>query len=147
MGVIYLPSWRVFCFIDEAGDNVIRQWLDREAVAEALRGTMQGLIDFIQAGGPSMVPGCIVPVPRSKQFHFLEVQRKGLAPIRAVLCYGPFGDTELTLLVGVPDRQRLLVKPTDALGVAQENFRAVDGDYRRRRYERVIGPLTRRPTR
>ena len=74
-----------------------------------------------------MVPGCIMPVPRSKQFHFLQVERKGIAPVRPIFCYGPFGDTELTLLVGVPDMQRPFVKPADALDLAQENFQALVG--------------------
>jgi len=138
MGVIYFPMWPVFCFVED-GRNAVLDWLDREAVASAVRLEFQARIDFIKAGGPNMVPGCIRPVPKGRGIlHYLQVERKGFPPIKPLLCYGPFSDTEITILAGAPDRNREVFRPADVITEALRAFDAVSRDRQRRRYERVV---------
>lgn len=140
MDVIHLPRWRVLCFVDEFGQNVIHQWLDREGVSNVLRGEMQGRIDFIEVGGPNMVPGCVAPVPNTGGALFtLSVERPGTGVIRPLFCYGPFGDQELTLLLGVPDKTLSIHKPRDGIDLAMRNReRLIKYPKVSKRYERIV---------
>lgn len=138
VGVIQLPLWRVLCFVDASGSNIVREWLYRERIPAALKGELQGRIDLIEAGGPRVVPGCIEEIKGSSTFCALRVERKGFGVIRPVFCYGPFGEREMTLLVGVPDKTNGVFKPSNALRLAQQNLAALMSDPSgRKRYERI----------
>jgi hypothetical protein len=118
---------------------VILDWLGREGISVEVRACFQGLIDFIQAGGPNVVPGCIEAIKGSGgELHALKVQRKGFPPVRSIFCYGPTGDKELTLLLGVPDRNLGFRNVAEALALSKKNQRVlVEDPVNRRCYERV----------
>jgi hypothetical protein len=61
-----------------------------------------------------------------------------------ILHWGTFSDKEITLLVGVPDKDLGLLKLADGLPIAQKNLADLTRDFQRRRYERIIGTSSRR---
>lgn len=138
MGVISFLSWRVFCFLDEqqgSTTNVIRRWLDEENVVPAQRSLLQLQIHLIESGGPEVVPGCIVPVG-DEGFYTMNIATKGQPPITPVFCYGPFSDSEITLLTGAPIHKGLL-QAGDVLPIARHNLDILIANPGRRRRERV----------
>ena len=134
MSVIYFYPWRVFCFVNEDNENVIRRWLDQERIPLAQRNALQAQIDLIERVGPECVPGAIVPV--AGEFLEMKAGRKGEMKLGPVLCYGPFADTELTLLAGAPIQSGIL-KARDILKVAEHNLRILKGNPKRRRHEPI----------
>jgi hypothetical protein len=97
-------------------------------------------IDFIEAGGPRTLPGCIHPLGNG--LHTMSAQRKGEATIKAVFCYGPFPpflvddleEGEITLLTGSHTGREAV---RAAIIVAGENLAILRGDIRRRKRERI----------
>jgi hypothetical protein len=102
---------------------VIRKWLDEQGVAQTVLSTLQTFLDVIAAGGPEVVPGVVSPLGKG-DLHILKVKAQGHPPISILFSYGPFGNNEMTLLVGVPDKTVGLFKPKDALAIAHRNLGA-----------------------
>ena len=136
MNVIPFPSWRVFCFLDDEGTNAIVRGMNQAGVTPTDRSCLQLQIYLLEAGGPGTLPGLIVPVV--KDFLAFSVKsRKGSTPMNPVFCYGPFGESEITLLTWAPIEGGLL-KARDVLPKAERNL-AVLKDNRKRRIRERIG--------
>lgn len=145
MGVISLPSWRVYHFI-ENGQSVIQRWLEEERFSSAQRATLEARIDLFKSGGPYTLPGSILELGGG--FWAFSVVRKNEIPMNPIFCYGPFGDEnnedegaeenrEITLLAGAP-LQKGILGPQDVLPVAQHNLQILLQDPQRRIREELI---------
>jgi hypothetical protein len=133
--VIQFPLWRVFSYLDENGENVVRKWLDQNGVTAGLRYALQNWIDLLEGSEPGAIPGCIIKV--SDEFDAFQGIRKGEANVYLVFCYGPFGDTEISLLVATHN-------PKASLAEARHNLAALGRDRRRRAYESITRTPARR---
>lgn len=142
MGVIQLiPDWRIFCFVDRDGQNVIRGWIGRNCSPE-LRGAFVTFAKLIESGGPRTVPGVIQKA--GDGFHSLEAKRKGEPPAKLIFCYGPFAPYgahtgeeqtgELTLLIGCGVGRETL---KTAISAAHKNYAELIRDIGRRRREGI----------
>lgn len=137
MDVISFPEWRVWFFRDESGRNAILNWLYREGIPAEVISDLQGKIDFVEAGGPGMIPGCIESVKGGGDLHVLKIERVGFRAIRIIFCFGPTGDRELTLLAGAPDKALEFRNVSDALESAKKRQQVLSADRTRRCYERI----------
>jgi hypothetical protein len=143
--VIPFHRWRVYCFVDADGNNVIRSGMDREGVPEVDRWALQARIKLLEQSEPACLPGFVVPV--AADFYMLALNQTGRPPMTPVCCYGPFGESdvlELTLLTWAPIEQGRL-QAQDVLRVAQDNFEILLKQGRSRRvYEPIAGRIPRR---
>ncbi len=134
--VIFLPKWPVYCFITHRDENVIRRWLADEKVPKSQVAIFQAKIDAYERGGPNVNPGLIVG-PVAKNIYKMKVKgHKGHVQLRPLLCYGPFNETEVTLLVGAIEKDFKL-KPDTCKEQAHENRECLIGNRERRRRERI----------
>jgi hypothetical protein len=134
--VIFLPRWPIYCFVSRRGENVIREWLDAEKVPRTQIANFQAKIDSFERGGPELNPGLIVG-PVAKDIYKMKIKgNKGHMQLRPMLCYGPFGNTDVTLLVGAIEKDSKL-RPENCKSQAQENRRTLIADRGRRRRERI----------
>jgi|SRR5208337_1193198 len=141
-GVILFPKWPIYCFVDHRENNVIREWLKAEKVPWTQVATFQAKIDAYERGGPELNPGLIVG-PVAKNIHKMKIKgHKGHVQLRPMVCFGPFSNTEVTLLCGAIEKDFKL-KPTNCKEHAQENREALLADRTRRRRERIDGETTR----
>jgi hypothetical protein len=143
--VIPFHQWRVYCFVDANGNNVIRSGMDREGMPEADRWALHSRIKLLEQSEPSCLPGFVVPV--ADGFYMLALNQTGRLPISPICCYGPFGGPEvleITLLAWAPIEQGRL-QAQDVLPVARDNFEIlVEEGPSRRIYEPVVGRISRR---
>jgi hypothetical protein len=138
--VIRFPKrWRVYFFLSSRGENVIREWLQREKVPTAQQADFQLKIQLLESGGPDSVPGFITETPVAKDIYKAKIKgNKGWMQLRPLLCKGPWiMDSEYTFLLGAIEKDRVLI-PKDCKERAQENRRILLADRNRRRYEGVI---------
>ncbi|MGD0546558.1 MAG: hypothetical protein ABR991_01870 [Terracidiphilus sp.] len=121
------------------GENVIREWLQREKVPTAQQADFQLKIQLLESGGPDSVPGFITETPVAKDIYKAKIKgNKGWMQLRPLLCKGPWiMDSEYTFLLGAIEKDRVLI-PKDCKERAQENRRILLADRNRRRYEGVI---------
>jgi len=138
--VIVLPKWRVFCFLSARKYNVIREWLDDHEVSAAQRAKFQLLLDLLESGGPTSVPGFISETPVARDIYKAKIKgNKGWIQLRPMLCKGPLAmDREFTFLFGAVEKDRELI-PRDCKQRARDNRAIVIADSTRRRHEGVIG--------
>jgi len=135
-GVILLPQWPIYCFVTHRGDNVIREWLQAEKVPKTQIANFQAKIDAYERGGPELNPGLIAG-PVAKKIYKMKVKgHKGHVQLRPMLCYGPFQNSEVTLLFGAIEKDFKL-RPDNCKDQAQRNREILIADPRRRRRERV----------
>jgi hypothetical protein len=135
MGVILSFQWKVYCFLSQRGENVIREWLAAEKVSIAQRAIFQAKIDSLERGGPDINPGLIVG-PIAKDIYKMKIKgNKGHVQLRPLLCRGPFGDFEYTLLVGAIEKDFKL--PKGIKEKAQDNRDILLHNRDRRRRERI----------
>lgn len=100
-----------------------------------LRGQLQGYKEFIEAGGPRTIPGCIEQL--TEEFYGLKVERRGSGVITPLFCYGPHSEREIILVVGTPDRDLDIRRPKDGLRTAEKNRQTLIDFPGRKRYERI----------
>ena len=82
-----------------------------------------------------MSPGLIAG-PIAKDIYKMKIKgNKGHVQLRPMLCRGPFGEHEFTLLCGAIEKDSRLTK--GAIERAQENLRALLDNPQRRRRERI----------
>ena len=131
MGVIQsIWPWRVYCFLDEDGKNVILRWIGRESIGLTDQQILWDRLALLEQVGPNALPGCVQPL--EGEFHCLDVRaRKNARAMNPVFCYGPFAGTELTILAGAPIEDGVL-GPMDVLPIARRNLAALKKDWRRR---------------
>lgn len=134
MRVIQLPSWPVYSYVDENGNNAIRSWLDTNRISTALRAQLQVQIDIAQYSGTEVTPGSVVGV--NAGFEAFKGVRKGEPPVYLIFRRGIFTEREITLLVATH-------KPKDAVVKAGENLRDIERNLERRVYEPIIRRTTR----
>lgn len=48
MRVIPFPQWRIFSYVDDRGQNIIRHWLNELEATDADRWTFQALLDICE---------------------------------------------------------------------------------------------------
>lgn len=134
--VIILPPWPIYCFLTQRGENIIREWLDAERVTKTQVAIFQAKIDAFERGGPELNPGLIVG-PVAKNIHKMKIKgHKGHVQLRPMVCYGPFGEAEVTLLFGAIEKDSKL-RPETCKERAHDNRETLIADPRRRRRERV----------
>ena len=137
MGVILLPKWPIYYFVDHRGQNVIRQWLRDEKVQWAQVATFQAKIDLFERGGPGLTPGFISDGPVAKNIYKMKIKgNKGHVQLRPMVCYGPFAHNEVTILFGAIEKDFKL-SPKNCKEKAQENLQILIADRTRRRRERI----------
>jgi hypothetical protein len=134
--VISSPEWRAYFFLTHRGENIIREWLDRERVQRTQIADFQAKIDAFERGGPDLSPGLIVG-PVAKNIYKMRIKgNKGHMQLRPMLCYGPFGQREVRLLVGAIEKDSKL-RPDNWKKLAHENRDILLADPRRRIRERL----------
>ena|ERR1035437_4315172 len=102
--VIFSPRWPIYFFLNPRGDNVIREWLRDEKIERTQIANFQAKIDSFERGGPNLNPGLIAG-PVAKDIYKMKIKgHKGHVQLRPMLCYGPFGASEVTLLVGAIEK-------------------------------------------
>jgi hypothetical protein len=136
MLVVMASQWRVFCFITHRGENIMRMWLQKEKIPRTQVAVFQAKLDTFERGGPELSPGLIFG-PVAKDIYKMKIKgHKGHVQLRPMLCYGPSGQTEITLLVGAIEKGFKLV-PVSCVTDAQQNRRVLLADPSRRRHESV----------
>ena len=136
--VIYFRRWPIYSFITQRGENIIREWLRRERVEKTQIAIFQAKIDLYERGGPDLSPG-FIEGPVAKNIYKMKIKgHKGHMQLRPMVCYGPFLDTEVTMLTGAIEKDFKL-RPKNCKIEAQENRKIVIGDRSRRRHERING--------
>ena len=136
-GVISLPKWPIYCFVDHRGRNVILEWLRDEKVPQTQIAAFQAKIDLFERGGPELTPGFISDGPVAKNIYKMKIKgHKGHVQLRPMVCYGPFAGNEVTMLFGAIEKDFAL-SPDNCKRKAQENRETLIGDRRRRRRERI----------
>lgn len=134
--VISFPKWPVYCFLSQRAENVIREWLRAERVEKTQIAIFQAKINAFEYGGPELNPGLIAG-PVAKDIYKMKIKgHKGHVQLRPMLCYGPFGETEITLLVRAIEKD-LKLRPQGCKEKAQENRQILIADRRRRRREPI----------
>lgn len=134
--VILSTKWQVYFFLTHRGENVIREWLSRERIQNTQIANFQAKIDAFEQGGPDLSPGLIVG-PVAKKIYKMKIKgNKGHVQLRPMLCYGPFGTTEVTLLLGVIEKDFKL-RPDDWKRLAQDNREILIANPLRRIRERL----------
>jgi hypothetical protein len=129
-------QWQVFCFLTHRGENIIREWLRKERIPRTQIAVFQAKLDTFERGGPDLSPGLIFG-PVAKDIYKMKIKgHKGHVQLRPMLCYGPFGNSEITLLIGAIEKGFKLV-PTACITDAQENRKVLLADRGRRRHEPV----------
>lgn len=98
MRVISFPTWRVFSYVDHGGRNVIRAWLDQIGVPLVDRAALQSYIDMFENVGPHAIPGLISQL--DDILCVLSGGRKRGIELKFIFCWGPFSETEITVLAG-----------------------------------------------
>ena len=133
-----MSGWRVWFYLGgQRKENVIRAWLGDERVSKAQTVAFQEKIDAFETGGPDMVPGFMTETPIAKDIYKLKIKgNKGMKQLRPLCCRGPFGPTEITVLVGAVERDGEL-DPSDAIDRAQSNLKVLRADPSRRIHERL----------
>src|SRR5208337_5261843 len=117
--VIFFPRWPIYCFLSQRGENVIRRWLRDEKVERRQIANFQAKIDSYERGGPEVNPGLIVG-PVAKDIYKMRIKgNKGHVQLRPMVCHGPFGDSEVTLLLGAIEKDSKL-RPENCKIKAQE---------------------------
>jgi hypothetical protein len=137
VGVIVLPKWPIYCFIDHRNLNVIREWLRNEKVPKRQIAMFQAKIDLFERVGPDLIPGFISDGPVAKNIYKMKIKgHKGHVQLRPMVCYGPFTDNEVTMLFGAIEKDFKL-SPDNCKEKAQENRMIVIANRMRRRHERI----------
>src|SRR5258708_3421908 len=104
--------------------------MERENVPREDRQVLWQRLILIEEVGPEALPGCIVPL--EDEFYTMNIKaRPGHMTMNPILCYGPFADREVTLLVGSPTENGIL-GPVDLLPVARHNLATLKLNWRRR---------------
>jgi hypothetical protein len=134
MSVILFPSWRVFCYVDGLGRNVIRHWLANLQASAPDRGSLQNLFDICEHSGPDALVNCTWDL--GDGFYAVRTKRKGSIELSPIFVRGPFGESEITFLAGALIKGQAL-SPRYAVGIAEENLEALLEEPQRRRRERV----------
>src|SRR5258708_451356 len=104
--------------------------MDRENIALPDRQGVLQRLGLLQRVGPHALPGCILPIEEELYFLNIRARKDGLI-MTPVLCYGPFGDREITLLAGAPIEKGIL-GARDVLPIARHNLETLKQDRRRR---------------
>jgi hypothetical protein len=133
VGVIYsIWPWRAYCFIGPGEEeNVIVRWMRREEVPVSERQSLWNRLALLEEVGPDALPGLIAPL--KGDFHVMSIRTNGSSPaLRPILCFGPFSEQEITLLMGAPIEYGIL-GPTDVLPVARHNLEVLKKGKRERR--------------
>jgi hypothetical protein len=134
--VILFTQWPIYSFISHRGESVIREWLEQEKVPRTQVATFQAKIDAYERGGPDLNPG-LIEGPVAKNIYKMKIKgNKGHVQLRPMVCYGPFLQSEVTMLVGAIEKDFKL-RPENCKTRAQENREIVIADRGRRRRERV----------
>ena len=131
MGVILFP-WRVFFYLDDSRQNVVKRWLRENGASEADYAELQGLIDICTLSGPRGLASCIRELGGG--FHALQCKRKGGIQASPVFCYGPSSPTEITFLAGARMVGKQIV-PKYVAGIAEENLEKLHNEPSRKRSE------------
>lgn len=126
-------KWQVFHFLTGRGENIIREWLDKEKVPPGLRGALQNKINALEFGGPRMVPG-FIRGPVAKEIYKATIY--GQVQLRPRLCHGPYGSYEFTFLFGAIEKNNKDT-PDHCNASAQENRIVLKADKARRKRERI----------
>jgi len=134
MHVIPFPQWRIFFYVDDRGQNIIRHWLNELEATDADRWTFQALLDICEYSGPDALSSCTREL--GDGFYALTSKHKGGIELSPVFVRGPFGDSEITFLAGARIVNKAL-KPAYAAGVAQEHLDILREQPYRRRRERI----------
>jgi hypothetical protein len=134
--VIYLPPWPIYSFITHRTENVIREWLKDEKVPRTQVAIFQAKIDAYEQGGPDLNPG-LIEGPVSKNIYKMKIKgHKGHMQLRPMVCYGPFENGEVTMLLGAIEKDFKL-RPGNCKMQAQENREILIQNRMRRRRERI----------
>ena len=115
---------------------MINEWLRRERIGKGQLALFQQKIDTLEKDGPELCPG-LIHGPVDKDIYKMKVKgNKGMVQLRPMLCKGPFGEFEYTLLVGAVEKDSKLVPP-DAVRRAIENRQILLENPKRRSHERI----------
>ncbi len=96
----------------------------------------QAKIDAYERGGPDLNPG-LIEGPVAKNIYKMKIKgNRGHVQLRPMVCYGPFLQSEVTMLVGAIEKDFKL-RPENCKTQAQENREIVIADRGRRRRERI----------
>ena len=133
MDVIPFP-WRVFFYVDDSGQNVVKRWLYENGASEADYAELQSLIDICKLSGPRGLASCTIDLGDS--FYALQCKRKGSIQASPVFCYGPSSDSEITFLAGAKVIGKRIV-PKYVAGIAEENLEKLRNDPSRKRLENI----------
>src|SRR6476620_3715577 len=110
---------KVFEFVNDHGEGVISDWDIQKAQRIRLDLKLDLLVraEFDQRTRKSTLPPQLVAGPIDGHQHIYKLKVKGNVQLRPMLCYGPFGDDEWTILFRATERGDRLI-PSDAAAQA-----------------------------
>ena len=124
--------WHLYKFIDKSGRDVIRKWMAKSIQKPDL-ARLERKLEALQDQGPDLSSDLLSDTPSRK---IKKIRVNGRVAIRLLLCRGPIGSSEFTLLYGAKEENRKFV-PRDAVARAENNRQEVinDPDNRRQLFD------------
>jgi hypothetical protein len=126
----------LFEYVTATGRAEVSRW--RDGLEKPQLGQLDAALDQLESvTDPEDLPGLLAG---TNERHIFKLQIGGKIRLRPMVCRGPLGAAEITLLLGATERDGVLV-PSDAPQRAGEYRNAILADARRRR------PFERSPMR
>lgn len=125
-------AFEIYDYVDAAGHNLIAEWSKEQQKVQ--RAKLNAKIDMLNLYGEELFPEVLTDSPIR---GIRKIRVKGNVQLRPLLCRGPHGDTEYTLLMGAKEVGDKF-DPKDAPQTADVRKAIVAGDKNRRcKHERV----------
>ena len=119
--------WPLYTLIDNGGRDAVRKWMKSLQKTDLAR--LERKLEALQDHGPDLSSDLLSDTPSRK---IKKIRVNGRVAIRLLLCPGPMGNSEFTLLYGAKEENRKFV-PRDAVARAEHNRQEVIDDPENRR--------------
>ena len=106
----------VFFYVTPNGDAIIQDWID--SLGKQERAKLENKLDAICRAEMDILPGMVSGTRVGK---ISKIRVNGQRALRPMLCKGPFGEDEITILCAAEEKDRKL-KPKDAAKIAKNRM-------------------------
>lgn len=122
-------AWRVFEYVDAAGEGVITDWPLQKPHKAKLMQKIRMLRDL----GPDLPPGLLAGPGIGGHHHIYKLRVQSNVQMRPMLCRGPINnDGEFTFLATALEKDDTL-EPASAPDVAEQRRKDLIADPKKRR--------------
>jgi hypothetical protein len=122
----------LFDYVDASGKNRFAEWMKDQQKVQRVK--LNARLDWLKEKGDALLPEILT---NTHVRGILKLRIKGNVQLRPLLCRGPHGDGEYTLLMGAKEVGDCW-QPKDAAETADVRKAAVAADKNRRcKHERI----------